>query len=90
MREPRLGVTAIAHFDEFSRVWDFEGLMNDFLSKVKLMKESKDEDYWDEDDGDWEWEEDDGGDDSEEEVTLDPSMKHKIYKHSLIICYLLR
>jgi len=23
MREPATGVTAIAHFDEFSRVWDF-------------------------------------------------------------------
>jgi len=79
MREPRLGVTAIAHFDEFSRVWDFEGLMNDFLSKVKLMKERKEEDYWDEDDDDWEWEEDDGGDDSEEEVTLDPSEVYELH-----------
>eukprot|EP00092_Neocalanus_flemingeri_P011073 GFUD01011921.1.p1 GENE.GFUD01011921.1~~GFUD01011921.1.p1 ORF type:complete len:128 (-),score=27.42 GFUD01011921.1:62-445(-) len=41
LREPSLGVTAIAHFDEFSRKWDFEGLMKNFLEKVKLMKETK-------------------------------------------------
>ena len=79
MREPSLGVTAIAHFDEFSRVWDFEGLMNDFLGKVKLMKARKDYDYWDGDEEDWEWEEEEEGeegDDTEEQVELDPGMNN--------------
>lgn len=79
MREPSLGVTAIAHFDEFSRVWDFEGLMNDFLAKVKLMKEKKDYDYWDgnEEEEDWEWEEE--GDDKAEQVELDPATVYELH-----------
>ena len=80
MREPSLGVTAIAHFDEFSRVWDFEGLMNDFLGKVKLMKARKDYDYWDGDEEDWEWEEEEEEevDDTEEQVELDPGMNNYV------------
>ena len=77
MREPSLGVNAIGHFDELSRVWDFEGLMNDFLAKVKLMKERKDYDYWDGDgdEEDWEWEIEEE-DDTEEQVQLDPDMNN--------------
>ena len=76
LREPSLGVTAIAHFDEFSRKWDFEGLMKDFHEKVKLMKETKDWDYCEGEEGDWEWEEEEEGDGTESQSELDPGMNH--------------
>ena len=65
-RDPATSVTCIGHFDEFSRVWDFSGLMEDFLEKVKLIKQKEDWDYCEEDcEGDWEWwdEEEDGSED---------------------------
>ena len=40
MRESRTGVTAIAHFDEFSRHWDVSGLMEDFLTLEVVRKSS--------------------------------------------------
>ena len=56
LRDPVTNVTAIGHFDEFSRVWDFSGLMEDFLEKVKMVKEKEAWDYCeDESEGDWEW-----------------------------------
>ena len=74
-REPTTGVTAIAHFDEFSRKWDFEGLMNDFLEKVKSMKEKVEYDYWDEDE--WEWEDDEEAyEEAESTHDLDPGINY--------------
>ena len=56
MREPRTGVTAIAHFDEFSRHWDFSGMMEDFLAKVGQLQTREEWEYVEsESDGDWEW-----------------------------------
>jgi len=54
MREPATGVTAIAHFDEFSRVWDFREMAEDFIEKVKCVKHKSE----------WEYA-DDGGEDVE-------------------------
>ena len=76
LREPSLGVTAIAHFDEFSRKKDFEGLMKNFLENVKLMKERKEWDYWEGDEEEWDWEEEGEEDAIESQVELDPSMNH--------------
>ena len=55
MRESRTGVTAIAHFDEFSRHWDFSGMMEDFLAKLDRVKNREEWEYDSEGDGDWEW-----------------------------------
>ena len=56
MREPRTGVTAIAHFDEFSRHWDFSGMMEDFLAKVGQLQTREEWEYVEsESDGEWEW-----------------------------------
>jgi len=79
LREPSLGVTAISHFDEFSRVWDFDGLMNDFLAKVKLMKERKDYEYCEGDEEDWEWEEEDSVEEAEATVELDPTTVYEVH-----------
>jgi len=62
MREPATGVTAIAHFDEFSRVWDFREMAEDFVEKVKFVKQKSEWEYAEDgDEDDWEWwdEEDD-------------------------------
>ena len=60
LRDPATAVVAIGHFDEFSRVWDFSGLMGDFLEKVKMVKQREDWDYCEEEEeGDWEWWEED-------------------------------
>ena len=36
LREPETGVTAIGHFDEFSRKKNFEALVATFLERVRL------------------------------------------------------
>lgn len=79
LREPSLGVTAIAHFDEFSRRWDFEGIMKDFLEKVRKVKESKVWDYWEEEEGDWEWEEEEEEESKEAQVELDPTTVYEVH-----------
>ena len=76
LRDPATAVTAIGHFDEFSRVWDFSGLMEDFLEKVRLMKQRGGWDYCEEDcEEDWEWweeeEEEEEEDDSQTEACDD-------------------
>ena len=56
LRDPATRVTAIAHFDEFSRVWDFAGLARDFLDKVAWVRHHEEWEYREgEDEGDWEW-----------------------------------
>ena len=55
MRESRTGVTAIAHFDEFSRHWDFSGMMEDFLAKLDRVKHREEWEYDSEGEGEWEW-----------------------------------
>ena len=66
LREPSTGVTAIAHFDEFSRVWDFRGLMQDFIDKIHHVKHKSEWEYQDgTDEGDWEWWEDSDEDDNQ-------------------------
>ena len=78
-RDSPSGVTAIAHFDEFSRRWDFEGMMDDFIAKVIEMRLKSEWEY-DEDagDGDWEW-----WDDSEEyelkTETCDPDTIYELH-----------
>ena len=72
MREPRTRVTAIAHFDEFSRHWDFSGMMEDFLAKVDRVTNREEWEYDSEGEGEWEW-----WDESEEECD------NKIRSHSL-------
>ena len=75
MREPRTGVTAIAHFDEFSRHWDFSGMMEDFLAKVDRVKNRQEWEYDSEGEGgEWEW-----WDESEEEQETD----NKSHSYSL-------
>ena len=83
LREPATGVTAIAHFDEFSRVWDFQALSRDFLDKVALMRGSPAEwDYWEEgESGDWEWDEEE----EEEEQGLAADLDSKaVYELHLV------
>ena len=71
LRDPATSVTAIGHFDEFSRHWDFSGLMEDFLEKVRLMKQRGGWDYCEEDcEEDWEWWEEEE-DDSQTEACDD-------------------
>jgi len=79
LREPSLGVTAIAHFDEFSRRKDFECLMKDFLEKVKLTKETKEWDYCDGEEDDWEWEEEEEEESKESHVELDPATVYEVH-----------
>jgi len=79
LREPSLGVTAIAHFDEFSRKKDFEGLMKNFLENVKLMKERKEWDYWEGDEEEWDWEEEGEEDAMESQVELDPTTVYELH-----------
>ena len=56
LRDPSTGVTAIAHFDEFSRFWDFQGMVEDFLNKIVMVKHKAEWEYHeDEGDEDWEW-----------------------------------
>ena len=71
LRDPATRVTAIAHFDEFSRVWDFAGLARDFLDKVAWVRHHEEWEYRDgEDEGDWEWWEEEGEEAEEEDRDL--------------------
>ena len=92
LRDPATAVVAIGHFDEFSRVWDFSGLMADFLEKVKKVKQRDDWDYYEEDcEGDWEWweEEEEEEDDSQGQtcdVQLQPGLSQissPTFSHSI-------
>ena len=79
MRESRTGVTAIAHFDEFSRHWDFSGMMEDFLAKVDRVKNREEWEYDSEGEGgDWEW-----WDESEEEQESGGECDNKSHSYSL-------
>ena len=70
LRDPATRVTAIAHFDEFSRVWDFAGLARDFLDKVAWVRHHEEWEYRDgEDEGDWEWWEEGEEEGEEEDLT---------------------
>ena len=76
-RDSVSGVTAIAHFDEFSRKWDFEGMEDDFLNKVNLVRQRTAWEYDEEaGDGDWEW-----WDDEEEiqETEHDPEAIYELH-----------
>ena len=76
LRDPATAVVAIGHFDEFSRVWDFSGLMGDFLEKVKLMKQRTSWDYCEEEEeGDWEWWDEDEVEDDSQGQTFDDQLQ---------------
>ena len=80
LREPRLGVAAIGHFDEFARTKDFKGLVASFLERVRQRKRAEEWDYWEGGEGDWEWEEEVEEEREEErEEELDPAEVYELH-----------
>jgi len=66
IRDPRTGVTAISHFDEFTKKEHFDRMEASFLQTVRSVSAGVWEDWGDEEggeEGDWEyWDEEEGDD----------------------------